>query len=132
MNGDASLGGDGLISNALVSGNVIYNNAKLNAQGQPGGGSGINMDGVQNSRIENNLLFNNHASGISLYSIDGAEGSKNNVVVNNTVYQAAGRLGVISKWSTSTVRNIWSASTRRAAIDISCTSLTGFSSDYLR
>ena len=56
-----------------------------------GGGSGINMDGVQNSRIENNLLYNNHASGISLYSIDGGGGSTGNVVVNNTVYQASRR-----------------------------------------
>ena len=29
------------------------------------------MDGVQNSRIENNLVYDNHASGISLYSDDG-------------------------------------------------------------
>ena len=64
MNGDISQGGDGIISGALVTGNIIYNNGI-------GGGSGINMDGVQNSRIENNLLYNNHASGISLYQIDG-------------------------------------------------------------
>src|SRR5262249_16003865 len=58
MNGDGTLGGDGIISNALVSGNKIYNNGV-------GGGSGINMDGVQDSRIENNLLYDNHSSGIS-------------------------------------------------------------------
>lgn len=81
MNGDASEGGDGIISGAIVSGNIIYNNGT-------GGGSGINMDGVQNSRIENNLIYGNHASGISLYQIDGGGSSKNNVVVNNTIYEA--------------------------------------------
>jgi len=135
MNGDESLGGDGIISDAVVSGNVIYNNAKLNAQGQPGGGSGINMDGVQDSRIENNLLYNNHASGISLYSIDGAEGSTGNVVVNNSVYQAADArwaLNIQQGSTGNTVRNniLLSLSDSRGAIDISQNSLPGFTSDY--
>ena len=59
MNGDASMGGDGVISNALVENNVIYNNGV-------GGGSGINCDGVTDSIIRNNLLYNNHANGRSL------------------------------------------------------------------
>jgi parallel beta-helix repeat protein len=135
MNGDASLGGDGLISDALVSGNLIYNNAKLNAQGEPGGGSGINMDGVQDSRIENNLLYNNHASGISLYSIDGAEGSMNNEVVNNTVYQAADArwaLNIQQGSSGNSVRNniLLNQHPWRGSIDISQDSLPGFTSDY--
>jgi hypothetical protein len=54
MNGDLSQGGDGLISGALVSENVIFNNAAPDAMNNLGGGSGINMDGVQNSRIEPN------------------------------------------------------------------------------
>lgn len=82
FNGDLSQGGNGLILNALVERNIIYDNGL-------GGGSGINCDGVQNSRIQNNLLYNNHASGISLYRIDAADGAKNNVVVNNTIVQAA-------------------------------------------
>lgn len=49
------------------------------------GGSAINCDGVQNSRIENNLIYGNHASGISLYQIDAAEPSHNNVIANNTI-----------------------------------------------
>src|SRR4051794_414334 len=88
MNGDLSQGGDGIISNAVISGNRIYNNAIPNtAHPQLGGGSGINMDGVQNSRIENNLVYGNHASGISLYKIDAAAGASGNIVVNNTVYE---------------------------------------------
>ena len=84
MNGDASQGGDGTISGALVEGNVIYGNGA-------GGGSGINMDGVIDSVVRNNLLYDNHASGISLYRIDGATGSTNNVVVNNTIINASRR-----------------------------------------
>ncbi|NOT22796.1 MAG: hypothetical protein HOP22_08720 [Nitrospiraceae bacterium] len=57
MNGDLSQGGNGLILNALVEKNLIYDNGRL-------GGSGINGDGVQNSKILNNVLYNNHASGI--------------------------------------------------------------------
>ena len=47
---------------------MIYDNGR-------GGGSGINCDGVQNSLIRNNLIYNTHASGISLYRIDGGGGS---------------------------------------------------------
>ncbi len=47
MNGDISMGGDGIISYALVERNIIYENGA-------GGGSGINMDGVTNSVIRNN------------------------------------------------------------------------------
>jgi Protein of unknown function (DUF1565). len=82
MNGDASQGGDGIISGALVENNVLYNNGA-------GGGSGINCDGVQNSTIRNNLIYNTHASGISLYRIDGGGPSSGNLVVNNTVLVAA-------------------------------------------
>ena len=73
MNGDLSQGGDGIISGALVEGNVIHDNGVA-------GGSGINCDGVQSSLIRNNLLYNNHASGISLYQIDGGQPARNNQV----------------------------------------------------
>src|SRR5690606_4989498 len=79
MNGDTEMGGDGVISEALVEGNLIYGN------GQGGGGSGINMDGVRDSIIRNNLIHSSHASGISLYRIDGGAPSSGNRVLNNTV-----------------------------------------------
>jgi len=82
MNGDLSMGGDGLITGALVEANVLHGNG-------PGGGSGINADGVQGSRFINNLLYDNHASGISLYRIDGAAGSIGNLVAHNTIVQAS-------------------------------------------
>jgi parallel beta-helix repeat protein len=128
MNGDLSQGGDGIISGALVEGNVIYDNGV-------GGGSGINCDGVQNSIIRNNLIYNTHASGISLYRIDGGGGSSGNLVVNNTVLVAAdGRwvLNIQTGSTGNTVRNniLYSAHTFRGSISISSDSLPGFSSDY--
>jgi hypothetical protein len=128
MNGDVSLGGDGIISGALVEGNVIYDNGR-------GGGSGINGDGVQNSVIRNNLIYNTHASGISLYRIDGGGGSSGNLVVNNTVIVAAdGRwaLNIQSGSTGNTVRNniLYSGHSFRGSIDISADSLAGFTSDY--
>jgi parallel beta-helix repeat protein len=47
----------GLVQYATVEGNIIWNNGTA-------GGSGINCDGVDDSLISNNLLYNNHASGI--------------------------------------------------------------------
>ena len=82
MNGDISLGGDGTISNAQVYGNIIHDNGT-------GGGSGINCDGVINSVFYDNLLYGNHASGISLYQIDGGVPSTGNKVFNNTIINAS-------------------------------------------
>lgn len=128
MNGDLSQGGDGTISDALVERNVISGNGM-------GGGSGINMDGVVNSVVRNNLLFDNHASGISLYRIDGATGSTGNLVVNNTIVNAAdARWCVnISDGSTgNTVRNnvLWNFHSFRGAITIDAASRPGFVSDH--
>jgi len=78
MNGDANMGGDGVISHALVERNIIWENGRA-------GGSAINCDGVSDSIIRNNLCYRNYASGISLYAIDGAEGSSRNQVYHNTV-----------------------------------------------
>jgi hypothetical protein len=71
-------GGDGLITGALVEGNVIYNNSA-------GGGGAVLMDAVQDSTVRNNLLFNNHASGISAYNIGGIAGPKGVQFLHNTV-----------------------------------------------
>ena len=50
MNGDLSMGDDGIISNAVVAGNIIHDNGV-------GGGSAINMDCVQDSKIFNNVTL---------------------------------------------------------------------------
>jgi len=81
MNGDISMGGDGTLSRLLVERNVIWENGT-------GGGGAINCDGVTDSVIRNNLCYANHASGITLYTGDGAVGSSRNKVYNNTVVMA--------------------------------------------
>lgn len=129
MNGDIEVGGgDGIITGALVENNVIHDNGR-------GGGSGINCDGVQSSRIQNNLLYNNHASGISLYRIDGGGGSTGNVVVNNTILQAADARWAINIADGSTgntlLNNIlYNAHSFRGSITVEADSLAGLMSDY--
>ena len=82
MDGDISQQpGNGLVQFATVENNAIWENGAK-------GGSGINCDGVDDSVFRNNLLYNNHASGISLYAIDGAHASSNNKVYNNTIVMA--------------------------------------------
>jgi hypothetical protein len=127
MNGDLSLGGNGLITGARVEHNVIFDNGQ-------NGGSGINCDGVQRSLIRNNLLYDNHSSGISLYKIDAAEGARDNRVINNTIRMAPdGRWALnIKNGSTgNTVSNniLLHDGTYRGSINILPNSLPGFDSD---
>ncbi len=129
MNGDESQGGDGQITGALVEDNLV------NGNGVGNGASGINMDGVSDSVVRNNLLYDNHASGISLYAIDGAEGSSGNLVVNNTIVMASnGRWAVnIRDGSTGNriVNNVlYNLHSFRGAITIDPASRPGFTSDY--
>jgi len=93
-NGDLSEG-DGIppfvageIVNSTIRYNKIWNNGVT-------GGAGINLDGVSQSFIYNNLLYNNLAGGIVNYAGDGINPGSN-VIVQNTVYfsAAAGRYGV--------------------------------------
>jgi hypothetical protein len=128
LNGDAGQGGDGIISDALVEGNVLFGNGS-------GGGSGINMDGVQGSVIRNNLIFDTHASGISLYRIDGGGPSSGNQLLHNTVVVAGdGRWGLnIRNASTgNTVKNntFYSHHAFRGAMAIDADSLPGLVSDH--
>ncbi|HVK76426.1 MAG TPA: right-handed parallel beta-helix repeat-containing protein [Kofleriaceae bacterium] len=81
LNGDINFGGDGVISDAVIERNVILDNGR-------NGGSGINGDGVVGALIRNNVVDGNHASGISLYQIDGGRPSTGNRVINNTVRMA--------------------------------------------
>lgn len=128
MNGDESAGGDGIISEAVVEGNLIWGNGTA-------GGSGINCDGVQSSLIRNNVIYDQHASGISLYRIDGAEPSTNNRVLNNSVHLASDGRWALNIQNGSTGNEIvnntlWSDQGFRGAIDISADSLPGLVSDY--
>ncbi|MBL7951482.1 MAG: right-handed parallel beta-helix repeat-containing protein [Flavobacteriales bacterium] len=128
MNGDESMGGDGVISNAQVYGNVIHGNGV-------GGGSGINCDGVANSVFHDNLLYDNHASGISLYRIDAGGPSVDNKVYNNTIVQATDARWCINITEGCTgnqlLNNILvNQHAWRGSIAIAEDALMGFSSDH--
>jgi parallel beta-helix repeat protein len=128
MNGDASMGDDGMITGALVECNTVYDNGS-------GGGSAINCDGVQHSTIRNNLLYNNHASGISLYRIDAAEGAHHDAVLNNTIVMAADSrwcLNIVNDSTDAVVFNnvLYNAHTWHGSISIDPAAISGFVSDY--
>jgi hypothetical protein len=128
MNADLSAGGDGIISGATVQNNLIYDNGQ-------GGGSGINCAGVQDSIIVNNLLYGNHASGISLYRGEGALGPKNDRIINNTIVMARdarwalnisqGGPGIVA-WNNILLND----NPSRGSISIEADSMSGFQSDY--
>ncbi|HSN99147.1 MAG TPA: right-handed parallel beta-helix repeat-containing protein [Candidatus Nanopelagicales bacterium] len=72
---------DGIVTGAVIEDNVIRDNGA-------GGGAAINLDGVQDSLIRQNVLIENHASGVALFQQNGAEGSRRNQVLDNTILMA--------------------------------------------
>lgn len=90
MNADLSAGGDGIISDAQIYGNILYDNNRA---------AGINMDGLQNPIVYNNLIFNNHfAQGIALFQQDGAIVTNGAKIFNNTIIVPSdGRWGILVK-----------------------------------
>jgi len=129
LNADASQGGDGIITGAVLEDNIIYNNGSA-------GGSAINLDGVQYSTIQNNLLYNNHASGIAMFKIDGAEGPVGNLVYNNTINMATdGRwaLRIDSSVGTNTIRDniLYNSNPNHGGFDFTnATDIADTDSDY--
>jgi len=80
MNGDISVGGDGVISGLVIEGNWFlggFNNA-------------LSMDGVQDSDVRNNVILDPGHHGLRAFKIDGAQGPKNLRVVNNTIRALSG------------------------------------------
>jgi hypothetical protein len=80
INGDQSVGGDGIISGAVIDSNTIY---RINF-------NGISMDGVQNSRVTNNLIFGVARAAARAFRIDGAQGPKGLRFVNNSFHSTGG------------------------------------------
>ena len=72
--GDAAYG-DGRVTGYIVEKNYLYSN---NAHG-------FASDGLENSRISNNLIYNPKSRGISLYGNSAAAAPRNDLVYNNTI-----------------------------------------------
>ncbi len=128
INSDATQGGTGIITGALVSGNIIFNNGV-------GGGAAINFDGVEQSTIEDNLIYNNHSAGIALYRHDGAAPPKDDTVVNNTIVMAENARWAISIKDDASgiyVGNniILTYSKRNGGLSVDGDSKVGFTSDF--
>jgi hypothetical protein len=121
-----SAGGDGIITDAQVYANYIHDN-KLAA--------GINMYGLENPIIYNNLIVNNHfGQGIALFQQNGAIVTSGAKVYNNTIIVPNdGRWGILmtsgANQNVEIYNNIiinqhaWRGS-------ISCESTDNLSSDY--
>jgi parallel beta-helix repeat protein len=128
-NGDLGAGSPGINYNGLIERNVIHN------VGFGIGGQAISCDAVQDSVIRNNLLYDIHAKGISLYVTNGAAGSKRNLVINNTVLVAADgqvpmRLNHNSSNNTVLNNIFWAATPSGAWTDSEESGLQGSFFDY--
>ncbi len=120
VNGDG-----GVVTNALIEGNYIYNN----------GQNGINADGIENSVIENNLIYNYQDFGICLYQIDASAGSSNNVIVNNTIdagtsSDAGAALRILDGSTGNTILNNILLGGGGVTLRISSDSMSGLVSNY--
>jgi uncharacterized repeat protein (TIGR02543 family) len=80
LNGDLSVGGDGLHTNVTFENNVVYANTA----------NGLDIDGLQNALIQNNLVYGNGRHALRVFKIDAAAGPKNLRVINNTFVSGAG------------------------------------------
>lgn len=100
-NGDMYQGGDGIITGAIYENNILYNNGDL-------GGAAMNLDGLQDGIVRNNVIYSNRATGIAIFKGGGAAGPRNMRVLNNTVIMASDaryNLRITDAIGTITVRN---------------------------
>ena len=128
LGGDKASGGDGVITGAVVEANIILGNGRS-------GGAGVGFDGVQASSVRNNLLYSNHADGVSLRTVDGAGPSKDNAVVNNTVVVAFDGLWALRLEDAATgnvVRNniFLNDNTANGSVTVDNDSLAGLVSEH--
>ncbi len=77
---------DGISENILIEGNIFTNIGT-------GGGSVLNLISNENAKVQNNIIYRNLNSGISLW--DGGYGSqwgsKNNIIRHNTIFTLDGQ-----------------------------------------
>ncbi|MCK6555332.1 right-handed parallel beta-helix repeat-containing protein [Candidatus Binatia bacterium] len=122
--------GDGIIEDATIEANVIHGNGA-------GGGAAINLASVRSSAIRNNLLYDNHASGIAGW--DDGEGSnlygtRDNRIVGNTIVQASnGRFAIVLRngsVNNAVLNNILLHLGSRGSLEVEASSFAGLVSDY--
>jgi len=126
MNGDLSAGGDGIISNARIYGNILYEN---------GLAAGVNMDGLEDPEVYNNLIFNNHsAQGIALFQQDGAIPTSGAKIYNNTIIVPSdGRWGILVQQDCNVGTRIFNNIIINQHLWRGCIAIwdtTGFESDF--
>lgn len=94
-----------IAKNILIEKNMIYNNGWA-------GGAALNLLGVQDSIIQDNVIFNNYAGGIAAVwadqgtsaSLRPVGGPKNLQILNNTIVMASSnprRNGVLARYAIS-------------------------------
>ncbi|WP_449246276.1 right-handed parallel beta-helix repeat-containing protein [Desulfarculus baarsii] len=79
VNGDASMGGDGLVSFAVIEGNWIWANGDK-------GGAALNFDGLMDGVVRRNYIHGNKAGGITLFKGDAAQASSRNQIETNVIH----------------------------------------------
>jgi hypothetical protein len=81
-NGDGAAGGRGTMLRGTIRRNRLWN------VGHGIGGQALSLDGCKDTRIYNNLLYDFHAKGISLFVTNASSGCENCHVYNNTIVGA--------------------------------------------
>lgn len=127
---------DGLVSHALIEGNLIYRNGSgALAKRKRRGGAGINLDGVWDSNIQGNVLFDNAALGIAAFGdADGVEddskedgdgrfGPRGLTIQHNTIVMPEGsrhalQLRLARGVNTVASNILYHADRRRAGLDL--------------
>jgi len=80
---------DGVSTGVLIAENEITDNGRA-------GGAAVNLDGVSDSVVRDNVLTNNHATGIALFQENGATGSQRNQITGNKIDMASdGRWAIV-------------------------------------
>lgn len=74
FNGDARFGGDGAHTGLLIEANLLHDN----------GQNGLDMDGVRQSTLRNNVIYRNFRHGLRAFAIDAAAGPADLVIANNS------------------------------------------------
>ncbi|MCP4650106.1 MAG: hypothetical protein GY853_08535 [PVC group bacterium] len=126
INADPAEEGDGIITNAIVDSNIVYNN----------GTSGLNFASIRNSVIINNLVYGNQQHGIASWDdgVGDAYGSKDNKYFNNTVIVPSGGAHAFSLRNGSTgnevKNNILIHEGGQDSLAVDPESMSGLDSDY--